>query len=338
MSPTTRARQAGTLAATSTVFIVGAGFSLEANTNRSREAVQRSIAYPTLADLAEKCFSPSIPPEEVEREFSSRYWKRRRKALKILSSLIDQADYWIGDEEARKPESIYHRLLDAYPFSHFISYNYDCLLELVLSRRGEWFPHDGFGVRARVGDSRTPERVNPRPKSKHLGLHLHGSMRLYSVQHEFYESWSTLRPKPLYVFDPERLAFGLGRGASPRDKWGPIPWNWEYRFIAPIEGKGEFFRTGGLISENYYSAVLKRARTLLGATRKAIAIGYRFADSDIDSWLPLLESIETAEINLLVVAPDADEIVNRLARRFESLRIRGIATTLGGWAMNGFKE
>jgi hypothetical protein len=324
----------------STVFIVGAGFSLEANATRSSWAIERSVTYPTLADLAETCFTPPVRLEDVEREFKSRYWRRKQKALRKLADLIGAADREIGRVEARSPESVYHRLLNVYPSSHFISFNYDSLLELVLTQRREWFPHDGFGIRVEVGHSSAQGPISAPSQSKHIVMHLHGSIRLYSSILEFHNGWLSSRPTPLSFYDPGDLEFWLGpfSRVTPdmiRKKWRARYEPPEDRFIPPVPNKGEFVQAPGFTG--HFPGILKRAQTMLSKAQGVIAIGYRFADSDSESWLPLLQTIVTAEITLLIVAPDAHEIVTRLANRVTNLRVRGIGTTLGGWTNSGFK-
>ena len=269
--------------------------------------------------------------DEVEREFNTRYWRRKAKALRKLVDLIDSADDWIGRHAASQQGSVYHQLLNAYPSSHFISFNYDCLLEMALSSRGEWFPHDGFGVRAEVGHSREPGPIIAPPKSKHLVLHLHGSTHLYSLDYLFYDGWSTMRKRPRFIYDAGNVEVPLGSftGASLRRQWASYQ-DPPKRIITPVPNKGDFMFGG------YIRAVFQRAQKMLSAAKATIAIGYRFADSDSDSWLPLLDAVVAAHISLLVIAPDANDIVGRLAARVAKLRIRGIETTLGGWAIGGF--
>src|SRR5438552_11016007 len=110
--------------------------------------------YPLIGTLATECFGREIATDQIEQAFSTAIKDGHREPIDRLVSIIQHADHYVGWEEAKALDSPYSALLDHFEDAQFLSFNYDSLVELILLRRGEWFPQDGFGVSAEVGNSR----------------------------------------------------------------------------------------------------------------------------------------------------------------------------------------
>lgn len=311
------------------VFVVGAGFSLAANT---RYPLHPSIArpYPLASDLALACFPNSSLEVGIEAAFDEAIKRHDFDPVRRLVDVIQMADASFGAAKATAPASPYGLLLDRFPDTQFISFNYDALLELLLLKRGLWNPLDGFGVPAEI------EKANDQEggPSKTLVIHLHGSTLLYSVrfevQRESGSRWPVIQPReePRFVFDPDALAaffLPFERGLPGLAYQHP-----EFRIIAPIPDKREAM-TGG-----YTKLAYRRAVDLIRVASDVVAIGYRFADCDRVSFQPLLAAAAAASIPVWVVDPEAVDIAGRLATSREHVRAEPIPMTFQQWVGHGF--
>lgn len=312
-----------------TLFIIGAGFSLAANRHRAHFDNDLVKPYPLIGDLGRECFGSSwTPGSSVEAAFEKALRQQERGPIERLIKTIQSADYFIGSAEATADESIYKTLTQEFPGSHYLTFNYDSLLEQVLLRNRLWTPTDGFGVPVAVSSISAP----PCERSASLVIHLHGSVLLYSVDYSLTPStiggrhFDLLQPTaPRFVFDPDNLALRFQPFRRPPPEVG-----YQYPFervLVPVPAKPG-------LDGSYIQAAYTRARQLLSKAARVIAIGYAFSDCDRASFAPLL--CRLGERPLHIVAPDAIQSAERLRRAFPGLRALPKALTLVEWAKSGF--
>jgi hypothetical protein len=320
-----------------TVFIVGAGFSLAANRQFVGDAANHGAKYPLIGDLAATCFGRAIPTADIERAFAATVQSGQHDPIDRLVHKIQAADYYVGWQEANAPDSPYHRLLDRFPDAQFISFNYDALLEFVLMKRGVWSPHDGFGVRAEVGTSRrgSGERVAP---SSTLVFHLHGTTLLYAVEMEYTTetgdqrstTWLKPRKEPRFRFDPDALGHCFPQFERAEPGLGyRTP---EHRIIAPVPDKA---RSMGI---PFVTAVYNRADALIRSATRIIAVGYRFASCDRQSFDPLLMAAAAARVRVQIVSPDAVQVARDIVNLRAHLTVHPIPASFEHWAGAGFSS
>ncbi len=314
------------------VFIVGAGFSLAAN-SKYEKIFDKQLAksYPLANDLGNECFGLSWDPMAgVECAFDIALQKRNREPLNKLIKLIQAADYFLGQEEARDPNSCYGKLIEHFPGASFISFNYDSLLEQVLLNRGLWNPIDGFGLPVEIGNM---QEMDSMPKSKVLVIHLHKTMLYYKIDIAFERSDPNdiammKEIEPFFHFDPERLGKCFPR--YERKLHGTEYQYPEDRIIPPIPDKRE------ALQEKDVRLLFNRACKLLEQATQVYSIGYRFAECDSCSFDPLLKTIVTRNTQLWIVAPDAEDIAVRLRIRYPRLRVKEVSLKFEDWVKKGF--
>lgn len=191
------------------VFLLGAGFSTAANPKAS-ERDPCAYRYPIVRDLAEVCFPSGYDLSRgIEYAFAAAQERADSGPIDRLIEMIQDADHNLGSHVARDLGSPFHKLLERFPGVDFLTFNYDCLVESLLLKRGVWNPVDGFGVRAEADTSLASPQLVSRSSSSCV-LHLHGSLYIYPVEF-LYEERATItllkrRFKPRYVFDPGELA------------------------------------------------------------------------------------------------------------------------------------
>jgi hypothetical protein len=318
-----------------TVFIVGAGFSLAANRQFVGEAAQFGKKYPLIGDLATACFGRAIPSAQIEQAFAGAIEKSEREPIDRLVHSIQAADYYVGSQEADAADSPYSCLLDHFPDAQFVSFNYDALLELVLLKRGAWSPCDGFGVVAEVGTS-LRGRTTLIGGSTTSVLHVHGTTLLYAVEMDYSTetddhrtmTWMKPRDEPRFLFDPDALGhcFAPFERAEPGLGYRPP----EHRIIAPVPNKAR------ALDAPFVAAIYRRAGELIQSARRIVAVGYRFASCDRESFDVLLTAAAAADVETQIVAPDAADIAGRLAHGRRDLRVRSTPASFETWVHAGF--
>jgi hypothetical protein len=317
-----------------TVFIVGAGFSLAANRQCVRDGARHGHRYPLVGDLAATCFGEDILPDEVERAFASSIQRGLERPVDLLVHAIQAADYYVGSLEAQAQDSPYHRLLDTFPDSQFVSFNYDALLELLLIKRGAWRPSDGFGVRAEVGTGGSGS-ASLAP-SRTLVLHLHGTTLLYAVEMDYQTqtrdqrsmTWMTPRRAPRFLFDPDALGYCFPHFARAEPEFGyRSP---KQRIIAPVPNKKP------ALSAPFVAAVSARAVELIRSAARIIAVGYRFASCDRQSFDTLVTAAAEANVEIQIVSPDAADVARYLQSVRPDLRLSPTTATFEEWTRGGF--
>ncbi|HAX41342.1 MAG TPA: SIR2 family protein [Bryobacteraceae bacterium] len=320
-------------------FILGAGFNIDANaeTGAGPGVSKKHCGYPLVQETLDLCFGlTELPPgKSVEDLFAE---ELARLNYRPVEALVDRL--FSADDQIARPlsdpgvASCYSKFFESEFFatSHFLTFNYDSLVETFLFRRETWYPHDGFGLPVKVTyDWNAPDQNDE--DSRQQVLHLHGSIyvRTFNYQTCFDPGLEmdvlTRRSVPLYLFDPLYNAANF-RGYS-GEPGQDHPKN---QIIAPVPDKVQ-----GL-ADSFVRQSYKRAQSLLRESRLAVAIGYSFNFHDRSSYKPLLTAFgESPGKELLVVAPDADRIAESLQHEApQSIAVTPYLATFREWADAGF--
>lgn len=342
------------------VFLLGAGFNLDANSLLPSSDVSEPgrvvglthecpkpweleplpLRYPTVTELVRSCFGPDVDlAQGTEKLFTEAYSRSDWVVLCRLTEMLQGADHYIGTVLSGQ-DSVYARFFSAFPDATFISYNYDCLVELFLQAQGIWNPQSGFGVKAEAYRPNFPDGLEPLGD---LGpsievIHVHGSLYLYPVNSDLGPPdrdgtrWLSIRSQPRFIFDPDTLASSFPRYSRPAPGHGyAIP---EERFVPPIADKAES------IEQDYYKILFGRAAEQAHKSSRLIAIGYSFAVSDRLSFDPFLRDLFSRSGSLLVVSPSAQDISMRLRHDYDtySPRIESLPMTFSQWVNVGYPK
>jgi hypothetical protein len=317
-----------------TVFLFGAGFSAVGNQYYEKPPHKR---YPLAADLAAECFETSANlGQGVEEAFAQVIKDRNKDPIKKLCNVIQTADHFLGAKAAADSSSVFRRLIQRFPQANrYLTFNYDCLLELVLFREKRWIPTDGFGIPVEVSLAHLRDGSSVlQQTSKVQVLHLHGSFCYYAVE------FSTVPDKnnpnigwlqfkaPRFIFNADILVprffpyqkGGLDLGYRP-------PWE---RIIAPVPDKAEELENA------YVQEIYRRAEEALSSADVLIAIGYSFARTDNSSYNRLLKTLSQRQGQVVVVCPIARDIVERLSTEHPRCLWHPLELTLEAWANQGF--
>jgi len=296
------------------------------------------LRYPTVNELVQYCFGPDVTiPEGAEKLFTDAYARNDWVVLKRLTTILQGADHYIATPLSLR-ESAYSRFFNRFMDSAFISYNYDCLVELFLQQRGRWNPQSGFGVNAEAYKPAFP--IGPELHG-YLGasvevLHIHGSLYLYPIESDLSTpdqhgtQWLTMRSSPRFIFDPDSLGASFPGYSRPLAVHGySAP---EQRFIPPIADKAES------IEQAYYRIVTQNALERIHDSDRAIAIGYSFASSDKPSYDSFLRELFSRSGILIVIAPSSQLIAERLRLDYRSYSptIEYLPMTFSQWDNAGF--
>ena len=342
------------------VFLLGAGFNLDANVLVPSSDVSEPgrvvglthenpqpweleplpLRYPTVMELVRSCFGPDADLSQgAEKLFTEAYSRSDWVVLRRLTTILQGADHYIGTILAGN-ESAYTEFLHAFPNAAFISYNYDCLVELLLQAQGTWNPQSGYGLRAEVyrpGFPTGPEPLGDLGPSAEV-IHVHGSMYLYPVISDLGAPdrdgtrWLSMRTRPRFLFDPYSLGSSFPHYSHPAPVHGfATP---EERFIPPIADKAES------IEQDYYKILFGRATERVRESGRLIAIGYSFASSDRLSFDRFLRDLFSRSGSLLVVSPSAHNISMRLRREYDtySPSIESLPMTFSQWVDAGYPK
>jgi hypothetical protein len=128
------------------VFLLGAGFNLDANDERGTISVdslygprQIDAGYPLVCDTASLCFDlTTVPPgKSIEDLFLDAAERNDYNPLSKLAYCLRQADYHIAFALAsREKSNCYSEFFHAFTGSSFLTFNYDSLPETFLFRLG----------------------------------------------------------------------------------------------------------------------------------------------------------------------------------------------------------
>lgn len=125
--------------------------------------------------------------------------------------------------------------------------------------------------------------------------------------------WMEKRESSVFKCDPgsignrfpmnSRSSHSLGDPISD----GEIP----KRIIAPVPSKAKF------VKEEFIRKSYEKALSLMAQSKCVVSIGYAFNELDRASYEPiLLQLSQTGGVSLIVITPNAHEILNRIKERF----------------------
>jgi len=322
--------------------LVGAGFNADAAHEAGYSPYGRKepidCGYPLLADALRLCFGMTHAPRKksIEELFEEARERRDNSPLEKLAGQLMKADYRLAWQLVSSQERhCYGRFFERFQGSHFLTFNYDGLIEIFLLRLGRWRPHDGYGVPAEVAIS-PAEEAPALGESASLVLHLHGTLYLDTSELQWQrnpgEEIALLvqRDRPLYVFDPDSAAHVFApweRGAFHLGHREP-----EQRIIAPVPNKAAGLRGA------FVRAVYAKARDLVRACSTLVAIGYSFGAHDRCSYRPILQALgESRDRKLVIVSPDAGKLARRLRNEYPQLNVEPVEETLRSWAAASFR-
>ena len=319
------------------LFLIGAGFNIDAGSHRTSRG--HEIRYPLINDVARLCFDlePSNIPQgkSIEDLFADAQDRSSSEPMKRLTDILMDADHFIAGSLAQSgAPTCYSRLFDRFVGSHYLTFNYDSLLEILLLQRKQWFPDDGFGVP--VQTELTADSIQPPDRhSTSKVLHLHGSLCLnfteFDIQGNPAEDLAWLDPlaPTQFMFDPGCLTSDFSPYA--RFRVGLQYITADNRVIAPVPNKGP------LLVQGFTRAMYESARRLIMQSETLISVGYSFNHHDRDSFDPILRVLDESQDRMLIlVSPDAKESAERIVRRLPRLHVKAIAKTLKEWATTGF--
>jgi hypothetical protein len=325
------------------LFLLGAGFNIDAN-SEARPVINGydhapiGCGYPLVVDVLKLCFGLDAMPagKSVELLFSDALRQNDYKPMEKLVDRLMEADYYIAHKLATSKEAnSYQQFLETFNGANFLTYNYDSLPEILLSKKERWRPEDGYGVPVKTELAYGVNRA-PHAKSTSLIIHLHGSAVVYTVESEiignpFKGVAQLVHTEPRYAFDPDSIALLFPRYRRVVSPTAPL--GIEKRVIAPIPDKsGDLKRA--FVRESYAKAKLlaREAGTL-------VAIGYSFNVYDRVSYGPILDAIVPSnERTLFIVSPQAKKLAERLSGEHPGLRLRPVEKTFREWARNSFRR
>jgi hypothetical protein len=314
------------------LFLIGAGFNVDAAAERG--AVEPF--YPQGDQLASICFGlPNSPSDRsIEDLFAEAIASKNRGPIDKLCDSLMKADYFVATYLSEPTvNSSYRTFLSRFSTSHFLTFNFDALLEIMLFRLCRWRPEDGYGVPVQV--KLREEKSNLPSASTNIVLHLHGSLCVCTS--ESYVQWTRSpqeyrginvhRKEPQFAFDADSIC-----GLFPYydrvliDGYHPL----ERRVIAPVPSKA----TG--LQGAFVQKIYQRARGLLSEAECVISIGYRFSPHDRESFDPIVRCLAAKpEASMVLISPHASEIRRRLALEYPNLHVDAFPLTFRTWVLEG---
>jgi len=328
------------LSSSSSVFLFGAGFNVDAASEAGSPNVSSSGAkahYPMIGELLEPCFGiAALPPgKSIEDMFQESIDKNNPIPFDTLCDKLMEADYYITPrikQSGSHGKNVYTKFLEDFPESPLLTYNYDSLLEILLLANRTWCPIDGYGVPVNVTQRTIRQGEQPVKKSLRPVLHLHGSLCVYAVTFYIEESQGTgpnmlgFDRDPQFIFNPEEI----GSCFFPYKKTPP-GLGYEYspaRVIAPIPNKVERLKGA------FIKAVYKRALIEITKANQIVVIGYSFNPHDRSSFEVLLRSCDGKKV--LLVSPDAIELAERLNSEYPYIEWRAEPKSFKDWVLDDY--
>jgi hypothetical protein len=296
--------------------------------------------YPLVAETAHLCFGLAQAPTDksIEELFAETLQRNDFEPLRKLANRLMEADYRLAYQLATSSTTnCYREFFKEFDGANFLTFNYDSLPEILLHHARRWYPHDGYGVPVKVETEGLAEAGHGlAAKSSSLILHLHGSFCLWTEEFGTERksgerlAWLVQLYRPSYNFDPDSISacFPTYRRVLPDLGYVPI----EQRVIAPVPGKAD------ALKESFSHEMYSKALPLVKESGVLISVGYSFGAHDRASYGPIMEALGTSrERRLLVITPDANVVVSRIADEYPLLQIQGIEKTFKGWSMDSFR-
>ncbi len=319
------------------LFLLGAGFNADA---KSEVDTSEGWGYPMVSELGNICFGIDTIPEgkSIEDLFQEALESNDDEPVKKLTYKLMEADYYITckflkDLEAQGSSGSYARFFQHFDKSHFLTFNYDSLPEILLASLERWYPHDGYGMNVEAGfKSRKKDLGNFHSTS--LVLHLHGTLCVYAsaYERERYSAYLKFLDKPTFVFDPDAIGNRFPKFERIPPKLGfKMP---EKRFIAPIPNKAklaqpQFADEIQVFVEATYAKALELIRN---SNSPLVTIGYSFNPHDHSSFDPLLMNAR----EVIIISPDAKDIKCRLSQQYLKVCFKALPYRFAEWVSHDF--
>ena len=329
------------------LFLLGAGFNKDAgreaglvNLHSMYGNYQKKFEYPLASDLLDICFGKESMRKEmsVEECFAEALEKKNYDPLRHLCDTLMECDYRLIPlllPDGGNQNNCYIKFFKCYEGPSYLTFNYDSLPEVFLYRMGQWYPHDGYGVRVKVETQLGGKNDELEHKSTSLVFHLHGSLCVFTSEFDLMPTTDSrfkelrLRENSDYFFDPESISLLFPEYRTPFTMTGYEPI--ELRVIAPIPNKVEGLK------QKFIGNVYSRAIQLISETDKLIAIGYDFNPLDKVSYDPLLVKLSNQESpQVLLVGPSASRIEARLRNDYPRINWRSVSMNFKSWVEADF--
>jgi hypothetical protein len=319
------------------LFLIGAGFNIDAGSHRTSSG--QEFRYPLISDVARICFDlelGDIPHgKSIEDLFADAQDGSNDEPMKRLADILIDADHYIAGSLAQSGgSSCYSELFDRFVGSNYLTFNYDSLLEILLLRRKQWFPDDGFGVPAQASLQFGVAAPAGQESASKI-LHLHGSLCLNFTQFNLLGNpadetvWLDPSAPTRFMFDPGCLSYDFWpyMRVAPNLHYQPA----NSRVIAPVPNKGP------LLTQKFSEAIYQKARTLVEGSETVISIGYSFNNYDGESYDPILQSLlKSQNRRLVIVSPDAMGSAQRIKAQYPGLHVDAVAMTFKEWVVSCF--
>ena len=319
------------------LFLIGAGFNIDAGSHRTSRG--HEFRYPLINDVARLCFDlefSKIPHgKSIEDLFADAQEDSNSEPMKRLANVLMDADHYVAGSLAQLGGSTcYSELFDRFAGSNYLTFNYDSLLEILLLRRKQWLPDDGFGVPVQTSVQFGVTLPSDQESASKV-LHLHGSLCLNFTEFDMLgnpaddTAWLDPSAPTRFIFDPDCLSDDFWPYLRVAPSLHHQPAN--SRVIAPVPNKGP------LLAQRFSEAIYEGARTLTEESGTLISIGYSFNSHDRESYGPILKAlIKSQNRRLVIVSPDAAGSAQRIRAQYPGLQIDAVAKTFKEWVVSCF--
>ncbi len=324
------------------LFLLGAGFNIDANheagpITNSYDGSAIPCGYPLVSAVLKLSFGLDEAPEgkSVEDLFAGALGVRDFKPMEALVDRLMEADYYVAWKlSTTENRNSYQKFFDHFKEATFLTFNYDSLPEIFLTRKDRWFPEDGYGVPVQT-EPVSLAKTASRARSSSLVVHLHGSSCVYTIESDIKGNpvggiaELIHLNEPRFAFAPDSIGNCFPRYRTVTSITGHM--RPDERVIAPIPDKSEHLKQA-FVQESYSVAL-----PLIRQAGVLIAVGYSFNPYDRSSYHRLLQALgESKERTLLLVSPQGRELSERISKEYPPLTVRSVATTFGRWATNSF--
>jgi hypothetical protein len=323
------------------LFLIGAGFNIDATLEASPvigayHHDKIDCGYPLVADVLRLCFGLEELPagKSVEDLFSDAKRNDNSKPMDVLGRKLMDADGWIARKLAFSSASnSYQKFFEKFSDTHFLTFNYDSLPEIFLSRLGRWYAKDGYGVPVET-QLRFGVSLPPNAKSTSWVLHLHGSSCVYTTEFDIvgnpFEVLARLEHREArHEFDPLAISDCFTLYGRMMSNTGFVSTG--ERVIAPLPDKSPE------LNEVFPRQTYAKALPLVHEAGTLVAVGYSFSVHDRVSYDPILQALmDSTDRTLFIVSPQAHALAVRIGQEYPRIEVKPIEKTFGMWATDDF--
>ncbi|MCF6777722.1 hypothetical protein L3V83_14215 [Thiotrichales bacterium 19X7-9] len=317
------------------IILLGAGFNADVKSEVSIEDTgvdENYKDYPLLNKMAKICNYDEN--DNIEEQL---YKDIRQNNLEPLTNFCDAimgCDYYLAQKLRDDSNNCYYRFFDEFKGYQFLTFNYDSLPEIILLELAYWHPKDGYGIPVQYNYDAVLKRIGniPQHSSQSKVLHLHGTFCVGSDYITTADKTGNIRledQKPHFIFDTSSIS-----NAFPSFIRIPSYSQIERRIIPPIPNKA------AKLKQEFIQSIYKISNEYIRNSGQLITIGYSFNDHDVDSYRPLLTSLnDCANPLMLIVSPDAHDICARLRQKdfTKNIDIRIVDKTFREWVNSDYE-